>query len=278
MRGQMRNCMSVKPFLKWAGGKYRLVERILAELPEGRRLVEPFAGSAAVYLNSPFTQALVCDANKDLIGLYAALQREGEAFINCCAAFFTPENNTRGHYLDLRARFNAIDDARLRGALFLYLNRHAYNGLVRYNTKGGFNVPFGRYKKPYFPLKELKAFCRKTQTTKTVFAAMDFRDVFAALRPGDVVYCDPPYVPLSPTASFTAYAGTIFGEKDQKDLAVCAANARERGIPVIISNHDTEVTRGLYASAESRYFTVRRSISRNGAARGVVPEVLAVYR
>ena len=266
-----------KPFLKWAGGKYRILPAILRELPQGARLVEPFAGSAAVYLNAPFERALVCDINSDLIGLYTGLQQGGDAFIALCATFFTPENNARERYYELRAQFNATKDSALRSALFLYLNRHAYNGLIRYSAKSGFNVPFGRYKKPYFPLAELQAFQRRVQDAGTEFAARDFRSVFAELRPGDVVYCDPPYVPLSKTAHFTAYAGNVFGVQDQRDLAELAEAARGRGIPVLLSNHDTELTRSLYAAADIRCFDVRRAISCNGSARRLVPELLAIY-
>jgi DNA adenine methylase len=199
-----------KPFLKWAGGKYRILDRILQEFPLGDRFVEPFAGSCAVYLNMRFPRALVCDLNRDLVSLYRHIQHEGENFIQYCASFFTPENNTRDAYLNLRNAFNNTSDSKKRAALLLYLNRHAFNGLVRYNSKGLFNVPFGKYKRPYFPLEELRTFCRKTQSTDTEFQTADFRDVFPSLKTGDVVYCDPPYTPLSATASFTSYAGNAF--------------------------------------------------------------------
>lgn len=267
-----------RPFLKWAGGKYRLVERILAELPAGARLVEPFAGSAALFLNAPFGRALICDRNRDLISLFRHLQDEGEDFIVYCREFFRPETNTPDAFLELRARFNAGGDMREKSALLLYLNRHGFNGLVRYNSRGAFNVPFGRYARPYFPEKELRAFWRKTRETHTTFAAEDFRAVFAQLEPGDVVYCDPPYVPLSATANFTAYTGGTFGPKDQDDLADLARQAADRGIPVIISNHDTEETRALYRPPArlTRFFS-SRNISCNGAGRCPAPELLAVY-
>jgi DNA adenine methylase len=266
-----------KPFLKWAGGKYRILDRILQELPTGARFVEPFAGSCAVYLNVNFSVALVCDLNSDLINLYRHIQQEGENFIQYCATFFTPENNTRPGYMALRDRFNASCEARERAAMLLYVNRHAFNGLIRYNSKGGFNVPFGKYKKTYFPLTELRAFYRKMRSTATEFMAADFRSVFTRLKPGDVVYCDPPYVPLSQTASFTAYAGNAFQGQDQNDLATCAKEAWQKGIHVVLSNHDTEITRELYSSAVLKRFAVQRFISCDGDNRGVAPELLAVY-
>jgi len=124
-----------KPFLKWAGGKYRILAKIFQELPTDVRFVEPFAGSCAVYLNVDFPVALVSDLNSDLINLYRHIQEEGEAFIQYCASFFTLENNTRSGYLALRDRLNASTETRERSALLLYVNRHAFNGLIRYNSK-----------------------------------------------------------------------------------------------------------------------------------------------
>lgn len=270
--------MNSRPFLKWAGGKFRLLSRILAELPAGERFVEPFAGSCAVYLNVPCSRALIADANADLIGLYQCLQREGERFIHYCKSFFLPEYNTKAAYLALRERYNAATSSSERGALLLYLNRHSYNGLVRYNAAGGYNVPFGAHKKPYFPLRELQAFYQKILASESEFVCQDFRTIFAALRPGDVVYCDPPYVPLSPTATFTAYAGKPFSPKDQRDLADLARQAFRKGIPVLISNHDTDLARTLYPAAILKSFPVRRHISRNGNNRFNAPELLAIYR
>jgi DNA adenine methylase len=266
-----------RPFLKWAGGKYRLLDKILHELPSGDRFVEPFAGSCAVYLNARFHRALICDLNRDLVGLYQHVQQEGENFIHYCASFFAPENTTRDAYLYLRDTFNSTCDSRKRAALLLYLNRHAFNGLVRYNSRGLFNVPFGKYKSPYFPLAELRAFHRKTQSTDTRFQTADFRAVFADLQAGDVVYCDPPYVPLSATSSFTAYAGKTFTDRDQRDLAALAREAWQKGVVVVLSNHDTALVKTLYAEARISRFAVQRHISRNGANRGTAPELLAVY-
>lgn len=269
--------MYTKPFLKWAGGKYRILDKILHELPSGARFVEPFAGSCAVYLNADFATALVCDLNNDLINLYKHIQQEGEDFIQYCASFYTPENNSQDGYIALRAKLNASSDTRERGALLLYVNRHAFNGLIRYNSKGGFNVPFGKYKKPYFPLAELRAFYRKTQCAVTEFMAADFRSIFASLKPGDVVYCDPPYVPLSQTASFTTYAKKAFNAQDQLDLAALAREAWQKGIHVVLSNHNTELTRSLYSPAILKFFNVQRFISCASDNRRAAPELLAVY-
>ena len=198
-------------------------------------------------------------------------------FIAEARALFTPGNNTQEAFLRLRETFNASSDAEERSVLFLYLNRHSYNGLVRYNSKGIYNVPFGKYKAPYFPERELTAFLDKLRGCDVTFAVQDFRSTFAALRPGDVVYCDPPYAPVSATANFTSYTGGGFGVQEQIDLASEASAAAKRGVPVVLSNHDVPLIRELYADARLESFPVQRFISCNGARRGAARELLAVF-
>lgn len=266
----------MRPFLKWAGSKQRIVERIKAILPQGERLIEPFVGSAAVFLNTEYPTAILADTNADLINVYQQLQREGEPFIQYCQTFFTPEHNDKAVYYTLRRQFNETADSREKAALFLYLNRHGYNGLCRYNLKGVFNVPFGRYKRPYFPQEEMVYFVEKAQTA--VFLHADFRTTMQKATAGDVVYCDPPYVPLSQTANFTNYHSSgKFTLEHQQDLATLAEELAERGVPVVVSNHDTEFTREAYQTAVIREFDVRRFISSKPTKRGKVGELLALF-
>ena len=145
-----------KPFLKWAGGKYKLVPFIETHIPtkKRKRLIEPFSGSAALSLSLDFERYLLNDINTDLIVLFSNLKTEKHSFIDYAHSFFIPENNNEKKYYDLRDRFNHSTDTIERAALFVYLNRHAFNGLCRYNSKGCFNVPFGRYKSPYFPQQD----------------------------------------------------------------------------------------------------------------------------
>ncbi len=267
----------MKPFLKWAGNKYAILDRVQEVLPAGNRLVEPFAGSGAVFLNTDYAQALLADSNADLISLYKLLQLQGDEFIAYCRTFFTGEHNHAERYYALREEFNRTQDRRRKAALFLYLNRHGYNGLCRYNAKGGFNVPFGRYAKPYFPEKEMKAFHRKAAHAE--FRVADFREVVRDARAGDVVYCDPPYVPLSSTANFTSYHTGGFGSREQNDLARMAELLSARGIPVLISNHDTDVTLVAYRHASSLVkLNVRRMISCNASNRKKAKELLALFK
>ena len=264
-----------RPFLKWAGGKFRLADKIKGLLPAGTRLIEPFVGSGAVFLNTAYQDNLLADANKDLILVYQTLQDSPEEFITFCRSFFTPEHNQAEVYYSLREEFNTTHDLWRKAALFVYLNRHGYNGLCRYNSKGGFNVPFGRYRHPYFPEEEFAAFAAKA--AHAAFVCADFRVVMAQSRPGDVVYCDPPYVPLTTTADFTAYQPGGFSPQDQDDLVFWAKSLGDRGIPVLISNHASPWTRLAYESARMETFAVRRFISCDGTQRNNADEVLALF-
>lgn len=254
-----------------------MLDTLLESLPAGKRLVEPFLGSGAVFLNTHYDEYYLADCNADLIALFQHVQEHGINYINYCQSFFTPENNIRSAFDELRERFNTIAEPAERGALLLYLNRHSYNGLVRYNARGLYNVPFGKYRKPYFPLEEMVLFYEKTQHHAMSFVAQNYDRTFDELRHGDVVYADPPYVPLSLTASFTAYAGNVFAENEQRHLAHLAIMANEKGIPVLLSNHDTALTRELYAAACVQKFSVQRSISCHGSARTKAPELLAAF-
>lgn len=269
----------MRPFLKWAGNKYSILDRILPVLPPAsprtKRLIEPFAGSAAVFLNTDYPVYAISDANADLINLYRYLQKDGESFIEFCRGFFRECTNTPDVYYDYRSEFNHTTDTRLKSALFLYFNRHGYNGLCRYNSKGQFNVPFGKYKKPYFPEKEMRYFHFKSQ--KASINTMDFEAAMAQAKPGDVVYCDPPYVPLSQTANFTSYSGGGFGLEEQNRLAELALELVKKDVVVVISNHDTPFTQEVYRSAKIIPFEVQRFISCVGDNRAKAGEVLAVF-
>ncbi|OUS27791.1 DNA adenine methylase [Thalassotalea sp. 42_200_T64] len=267
-----------RAFLKWAGGKYTLSDVIRKLLPKGNRLIEPFAGAGSIFLNTDFDQYLLNDINKDLINLYKTLQYQPEMFIRDSARFFTPEFNIADEYYQIRKQFNATEDPYQRSLMFLYMNRHGYNGLCRYNSKGGYNVPFGKYKRPYFPEKELLNFAEKAKKAK--FVCENYREIFAQAKGGDVIYCDPPYVPLSKTASFTSYAGNGFGLNEQADLANAAEEVTaEKKVTVLISNHDTIWTRKIYEHADKiKTVKVARTISQKGANRKKVGELLALYK
>ncbi len=265
----------MKPFLKWAGGKFKIIDRIQQALPHGKRLIEPFSGSGAVFLNVDFEEYLIADMNADLICLYKQVQAYGEDFVNYASTLFTSDNNTEAAYYELRMEFNTCADHARKSALFVYLNRHCFNGLCRYNAKGAFNVPFGRYARPVFPKIEMLDFHEKSQ--RVIFEVADFRAVMEKADIGSVVYCDPPYTPLSTTANFSSYTKDGFTADDQQALADCAKKLIARGIPVVISNHDTVLTQSLYAEARIISFDVQRFISGNTGKRNKASELIAIY-
>lgn len=268
---------NIRPFLKWAGNKYRIIDRVRKELPDGKCLIEPFAGSAAVFLNTDFERYIINDNNPDLIHLYNILKKDGASFIKKCRYYFTPRFNDEEQYYKLRQKFNDTKDTYKRAVLFVYLNRHGYNGLCRYNLKGGYNVPFGRYKSPYFPEKEMLAFHDKAKNAEFVLSS--FEDVIQSAKKGDVVYCDPPYVPLSSSANFTSYSTGGFNMDKQQQLADLANETSSKGIPILISNHNTSFTRKAYDKANKiTKFHVRRFISCNGKKRGTAGELLALFK
>lgn len=267
--------IKIRPFLKWAGSKYNCLDKIIHALPPGKRLIEPFAGSGVVFMNTAYAAHLLAESNLDLISLFTTLRQEGEAFIELCQNYFTPEFNCKERYYEIRAEFNLMAYTPQRAALFLYLNRHGYNGLCRYNSKGLYNVPFGLYSKPYFPRKEMRLFYDKSQTTQ--FIHHDFRKTFEYAERGDVIYCDPPYVPLSEKTRLLPYTQKLFTSEDQIALSELAEETAARGIPVILSNHDTEFTRHHYRNAEIKSFQVARFINCQTALRQPVSELIAIF-
>lgn len=264
-----------KPFLKWPGGKFRVLSHIHTALPPGKRLLEPFVGSGAVFLNSHYSRYLLNDINPDLINLYKFVKSQTDDFIFKAKRYFNPHYNNEAHYYRLRHEFNRTDSIAKKALLFLYLNRHTYNGLCRYNQAGEFNAPFGHYKTPYFPEVELRHFAEKSQ--QAYFFCLPFECFLKKSRSGDVIYCDPPYVPLSKTAYISLYTATGFDLLAQHRLAACAKKLAISQLPVIISNHDTEFTRQLYQQAKLTYFKVRRSISCLGNKRIAADELLAIF-
>jgi len=270
---------NMRSALKWAGGKKKVIPEIARLLPTDniKRLVEPFVGGGSVFLNLDFDEYLLVDMNKDLISLFNILKNQHKEFINDAKTFFSGDNNDPEKYYDLRKHFNASNDGYERALIFLYLNRHGYNGLCRYNKSGGYNVPFGRYKHPYFPQQELEYFAEKSQ--RATFIQGDFETAFTQLKQGDVVYCDPPYSPINPSSNFTAYAGNSFTDDDQRRLVNCAKLAKSQGISTLISNHHVDFTKELYSDATNKkLFQVQRSISQKGLGRIKVEEILALYK
>jgi DNA adenine methylase len=265
-----------RAFLKWAGGKYTLLDKILPHLPSSSMYIEPFFGAGSVALNADYDMYQLNDINTDLVNLYRIVQTEPERFLLALTPLFTPETNNADFYYQKRKEFNLESDLFSRATLFVYLNRHGYNGLCRYNSSGGFNVPFGRYVKPKLPVKEIQHFARRFKNAE--FTNHDYRKVISEAPRRAVVYCDPPYIPISKTASFTQYASAGFGLEDQRELALTAQKyVQEKQLTVVISNHDTSLSREFYQGAKIKSFQAKRFISQNALTRKPVKELIAIF-
>ncbi|EJP8911108.1 Dam family site-specific DNA-(adenine-N6)-methyltransferase [Salmonella enterica] len=266
----------IKPFLKWAGGKFGVIDDLLAHMPHGHRLIEPFAGGGSIFLNAGFDEAIVSDACQDLILTYQVMQREPLALIDKANVMFREGNNPE-YFDDIKVRFNRRDMTQMeRAAAFIYLNRHCYNGLMRYNRQGEFNVGFGKYRQPYFPLAELEAF--SAVASRCTFAVADCNDTVALAGEGDVVFCDPPYEPMPGKSGFTNYSGQSFRFDDQVRLAQSLKAAHQRGASVVITNSGAPAIRELYTSMgfDVRPLRARRSISCTGETRETVTDIIGV--
>ncbi|OKP03909.1 DNA adenine methylase [Xenorhabdus eapokensis] len=267
--------MANKTILKWAGSKARIMDKLLPHLPAGKRLVEPFAGSCAVMMNTDYEAYLVADVNADLIDMYQGIKADCDQFTRAAAIWFSTARNKEG-YSELRRVFNRkqhfAEDKLARGSLFLTLNRHCFNGLCRYNGRGEFNVPFGKHTNPYFPATEIWAFADKAEQASIVH--LEWQDTLTLVEPGDVVYCDPPY--LTNEGAFTQYYQSNFNNTEHEALAVelYTLNAH-LGVPVIVSN--SIAAKELYADLG---FTIHeidapRTIAANGN-RQRAKEIIAV--
>ena len=266
-----------RSFLKWAGGKYSVLDEVLPMLPAGKRLIEPFVGSGTVFINAGFKRNLLGDVNPDLINLFNQLQGNPDAVIK------TAYHLERGclsneAYLAIRDEFNGREAHAVRhAALFLALMRTSFNGLCRYNQKGLFNVGWNKKGEAnYFPMDELAHFI--SMQKEMAFMCAGFEDVIAQAGEGDVVFCDPPYEPLPDEAGFTAYSGTSFTFADQVRLVECLAAARDRGAKVVITNSSAPAILHLYISNGFRItpLATRRSVSCKSETRKTVNDIIAV--
>ncbi|WP_337049241.1 Dam family site-specific DNA-(adenine-N6)-methyltransferase [Serratia fonticola] len=259
--------------LKWAGSKARIIDTLRQHLPAGNRLVEPFAGSASVFLNTDYRSHLLADINPDLIGLFNTIKYIHEELIN--ASRYRFKKHTENDYYDARDLFNFGEDVGdfEKSVIFLYLNRHCFNGLCRYNGSGWFNVPYGKYAAPYFPEEEIRQFAEKAKSA--VFLCLDFEETIEMAGPGDVVYCDPPYIPTSNTANFTKYHSAGFTPDDHSRMIVALHAAVARGCQVVVSNAAIAANAYKYSGFTVHHITAPRSVSCKGNKRKAASEIIA---
>lgn len=265
-----------RPIVKWAGGKTELVPALLPEVPETiRTYVEPFAGGAALFFAlaseeaKRFEKAKLNDRNAELVACYRAVKADVDALVTRLRGYsYDKELYYRVRDVETRD----LDDVE-RGARLIFLNRTCFNGLWRENSKGKFNVPFGTYKNPRI-LDETALRRAAVALADVSLTNVDFEDACKRLGEGDFVYFDPPYVPVSKTASFTAYQASGFGRDDHRRLADLLARLAKKGVKAMLSNADNDETRELYRAFRCKRVGARRSISANGSGRGKAGELV----
>jgi len=276
---------SARPLLKWAGGKTKLLQQLSALMPTdvtpgfNGRLVEPFVGGAAMFLWLRPAQALLADANPELIGLYCAARDHLVDFVQALDYYQALPHTSETFY---EQRADEPADPTTRAARLVYLNKNCFNGLYRLNRSGKFNVPFGRYKtKPkLYDYENLAAVGARLKRAELEVAP--FEVTLRQAEPGDFVYLDPPYYPLSPTSSFTGYTGGGFTEADQVRLrdAIVETHQRTGGrARIMLSNSSAPGLLALYSNLDgfkTHTVTAVRAVGAKSSSRGVVEEVAIV--
>lgn len=287
--------MSAKPFIKWAGGKSQLLDEIRKKYPEKiDRYCEPFVGGGAVLLdvlaNFHPQEVLINDINAELVNTYLQIKTNAEELITILSAMqesFWSKNdaNRKTMYLKKRERFNELktsgEDCRLEmAALFIFLNKTCFNGLYRVNSKGKFNVPIGSYKKP--PICDagnLRTVSSLLQNVEIVCG--DYSKCEYFIDSNTFVYIDPPYRPLTVTASFTSYSENEFGDEQQIELGKFIDEISAKGAKVVASNSDPKNSNeadnffdNLYSQYSILRVSAKRMINSKGNSRGSINELL----
>lgn len=263
-----------KPVLKWAGGKSGLLPQLLPLFPQKiERYFEPFFGGGAVFFALEFSsESFLNDINSELIELYEAVRDnriELIAELNLLSAQYSEE-----FYYQMRALIPQTKTK--RAARTVFLNKTGFNGLYRQNSKGGFNVPFGKRVKCPALFDENNLIKVSEVLGAAKLMSVDFETLINQAGHGDFVYCDPPYEPLSATSSFNAYQGGGFSRDEQKRLKNACVRAQARGANVIISNSAAEFIKDLYADCEIKSISARRAINSKGNSRGEIEELAII--
>jgi DNA adenine methylase len=290
--------MPVKPFLKWAGGKSQILNDIRRKYPMGlgttiTKYAEPFVGGGAVLFDvlSRFEmkEVYISDINRELIQTYTAIRDNAVELIVCLkdleSKYLSASDYIRKEiYYSMRDRFNVLKSVSSESieiaALFIFLNRTCFNGLYRVNSHGAFNVPQGSYKNPTIcDERNLLAVSEKLHGVTIV--CVDYKESREFIDENTFVYFDPPYRPLTTTASFTSYAENGFGDKEQAELAKFTNEINGYGASIVASNSDPKNTDEnddffdrLYAQHEIIRIYASRAINSVGSSRGKVSELL----
>jgi len=265
-----------KPFVKWVGGKRQLLDEIARRYPTlGRTATyhEPFVGGGAVFFHLQPTRAVITASNLRLIRTYRGIQKNVEKVIRLLTGY--KQKHEKAFYLDLRTRdIDASEDDATVAAWFIYLNRTGYNGLYRVNSRNGFNVPFGDYKNPNICDADNLRACAEALKGARIEVS-DFERVLGRAKPGDFVYFDPPYIPLTATSRFTDYTSEGFGDAQQLRLRDVALELKRRKVSVLLSNSSAQRVYDLYErDFRCQEVDARRSVNCKPNGRGRIPELL----
>ncbi|OLE85816.1 MAG: hypothetical protein AUF79_16080 [Crenarchaeota archaeon 13_1_20CM_2_51_8] len=276
---------NLAPFVKWAGGKTSLLRHLLPHVPlHLTDYYEPFLGGGALFLRmcarTTRFNANLSDINEELINAYRIVKESPEELIRLLSRFQREyDSAVDKSALFYRKREWRPADRIESAARLIFLNKTCYNGLYRVNSKGEFNVPFGRYKNPRILNPDgIRAVSHVLQYTKAELRTIDYKDAIASCGRADFVYLDPPYQPPSKTSSFTDYTPSGFSETDQEELAEELGKLVDRGCTVLLSNSETALTKHLYRDFEIRKVTVNRPINSVGAGRKGYKELIVLGR
>ncbi|MEB3342753.1 DNA adenine methylase [Okeania sp.] len=283
----MRKNPIVKPFLKWAGGKRQLLSELTKYINRKSlnksTYYEPFIGGGALLFELQPTRAVISDKNQELINCYQVVRDSLDDLIEELRKH-QENNNTVNYFYEIRnldrspKEYNNLSKVE-KAARIIYLNKTCYNGLFRVNSQGQFNVPCGKYKKPNV-LDEavLKAVSKYLNKSQVEILNLDFSEAVENAKKGDFIYFDPPYDPVSNTASFTGYDINGFNKDEQKRLKEVFDELTDRGCLVILSNSRTDFIMDLYKDYQDKIKIVRaaRSINSKGLKRGKVDEILVL--
>jgi len=233
-----------KPFVKWAGGKRQLIGLLLSNSPDTyNTFIEPFVGGGALLLNLMPERAIISDINSQLINAYRIISKNFEELLMSLQQHWNEEE----YFYTVRAQDTSTMTEIERASRFIFLNKTCFNGLYRENSKGKFNVPFGRYNNPNIEDRDnLQAIASYLNNANVQIFCQDFKTTADMAKAGDFVYFDPPYYPTSQTASFTKYVKGDFTAKDQEELADTFRQLAKRDCYVMLSNSNVPFIKELY--------------------------------
>lgn len=273
----MEHIAHAAPVVKWVGGKRQLLPQLLPLIPKRMTAYcEPFLGGGAVLFALQPKRALVNDLNQDLITVYRVIKEDADALIEHLSRHEnTPEYFYRIRDLDRdKEAYAAMSDVE-KASRLLYLNKTCYNGLFRVNASGAFNSPYGHYRRPNIVNEQtIRGVSRYFNSCDITFFSGDFASVLEQVPKGGFVYLDPPYDPVSDTASFTGYNRGGFGREEQVRLKECCDALTARGVKFLLSNSATPFIRELYGSYRVSIVQARRAVNSVASRRGAIEEVL----